>query len=119
MHQNAAGQNIGVVGIPINVGTASTFFGPVISAVIPGQASSATVVVKSLDIAQLLSEGGSLKNFWTYEDSLTTPPCSEGLRWWVSGKTMTVSQAQMDALLGVSDFSARGTQKITAQAVGL
>jgi carbonic anhydrase len=72
-----------------------------------------------LDMAKLLSEGGNLKNYWTYKGSLTTPACSEGLRWWVSGKIMTVTQAQMNSLLNVSDFSSRGQQKINAHAVGV
>lgn len=75
--------------------------------------------MSALSVAAALSEGGDLKSYWTYKGSLTTPVCSEGLRWWVSGKTMTVSQAQMDGILAASDFSARGVQKIKSHNVGV
>ena len=66
-----------------------------------------------------LKEVGNLKNFWTYKGSLTTPPCSEGLRWWVAGKVLEVSDAQMQALLGVSTYSARVEQMVWNHAIGV
>jgi carbonic anhydrase len=64
-----------------------------------------------------LSECGGLSSYWTYKGSLTTPPCSEGLRWWVSGGVMGVSAAQMGELEKVSGFSSRGVQGIQAQSL--
>lgn len=65
-----------------------------------------------------VKEGGNFKSYWTYRGSLTTPPCTEGKRWWVSGKSLTISQEQMDELMLISDESAREVQRIQAHAVG-
>lgn len=38
------------------------------------------------------------RNYYTYSGSLTTPPCSEGVRWFVLKKPVFVSQAAIDHL---------------------
>merc|ERR1712134_234477 len=35
------------------------------------------------------------KNYYTYDGSLTTPPCTEGIRWVVMQSTVTASNAQI------------------------
>lgn len=35
------------------------------------------------------------KNYYTYDGSLTTPPCTEGIRWVVMQSTMSASNAQI------------------------
>merc|ERR1712078_122143 len=35
------------------------------------------------------------KNYYTYDGSLTTPPCTEGIRWVVMQSTMTASNVQI------------------------
>ena len=53
-----------------------------------------------------------LSNFWTYEGSLTTPPCTQGVRWFVSKERMFVSYEDLEQILGVSTFSARPTNPL-------
>lgn len=51
--------------------------------------------IKNIDInsfIQPLLQGG----YWSYNGSLTTPPCSENVRWFVLKQAMTMSQAQLD-----------------------
>ena len=52
------------------------------------------------------------KDFWTYKGSLTTPPCKEGLRWFMAKDIVYISDKQMQELLDVSTFSARPTQPV-------
>lgn len=118
VHTDAAGANAGVLGIPINVGAASAWLAPVLAAQVPGLTSSATVAMTALDMSELISEAGCFKSYYTYSGSLTLPPCTEGLRWWVSSTVMTVSQAQFDAMALVCEASDRGVQDIQDQNVG-
>ncbi|KXS09963.1 carbonic anhydrase [Gonapodya prolifera JEL478] len=55
----------------------------------------------------LLSSGP----FWQYEGSLTTPPCSEGVRWVVANKPLPVDETMLAAVDSLVPFSSRFTQK--------
>lgn len=120
MHTDSSGANSGVIGFPIEVGASSAFWDQILGNVaIPSSTDTATVVeVVDLDMSLLISEVKNLGKYWTYSGSLTTPPCTEGLRWWVSATKLTVSQTQLDELLAVSEFSSRGVQTIKAHNVG-
>ncbi|KAG4438309.1 hypothetical protein IFR05_006196 [Cadophora sp. M221] len=119
VHGDASGTPRGVVGLRINPSTKSSNFIAQFIESTPGHDSSVRTQVDTLDMSLAIKEVGSLKNFWTYKGSLTTPPCSEGLRWWVAGKVLEVSDAQMQALLGVSVYSARVEQMVWNHAIGV
>jgi carbonic anhydrase len=70
-----------------------------------------------LDMMLAVNEVGGVKDYWTYMGSLTTPPCSEGLRWFVAAHPLVVSQEQMVAMLEVSRFSHRVEQSVWLQSV--
>jgi len=36
------------------------------------------------------------KDFWSYDGSLTTPPCTEGIKWSVLKAVQPISQVQLD-----------------------
>ncbi|KAI3528247.1 carbonic anhydrase [Colletotrichum filicis] len=50
--------------------------------------------------------------FWTYRGSLTSPPCHEGIRWFVARQVMFLGVDQMRAILGASTYSARAEQEV-------
>ncbi|KAK6196834.1 hypothetical protein LQW54_011149 [Pestalotiopsis sp. IQ-011] len=66
----------------------------------------------SLDLADALDAVARLDAFHTYEGSLTSPPCAEGLRWFVAARALHVSAAQMQAILAASTYSARTEQMV-------
>ncbi|KPM35724.1 hypothetical protein AK830_g10832 [Neonectria ditissima] len=50
--------------------------------------------------------------FWTYKGSLTSPPCHEGIRWFVARQILFTGVQQMRDILGASTYSARAEQEV-------
>jgi len=63
--------------------------------------------VPRYNVARLLP---SRRSYYTYEGSLTTPPCSEGVRWVVMNTPLQASEEHLDALRALHDGNARPTQ---------
>ncbi|KAM4872896.1 carbonic anhydrase 6 [Thomomys bottae] len=55
----------------------------------PGQTTNLT----DLDILDMLP--GNLYHYYTYHGSLTTPPCTENVRWFVMSDSVKISKAQV------------------------
>ena len=67
--------------------------------------------IESLDFANATEAGNPLENvnlgsflagldmskYWHYDGSFTTPPCTEGVKWWVLREPVKITQAQLDA----------------------
>ena len=49
----------------------------------------------TLDVAPMFA---AKARYWTYAGSLTTPPCSEGVSWFVLEDPQTISAAQLAKL---------------------
>jgi carbonic anhydrase len=49
---------------------------------------------------------------YTYSGSLTTPPCSEGVRWHVMQQPLTLSAEQVAALTAIYDDTNRPVQPL-------
>jgi len=43
------------------------------------------------------------EEFWSYNGSLTTPPCTEGVKWTVMRKVQPISQKQFEDLTALAD----------------
>jgi carbonic anhydrase len=55
--------------------------------------------------------------YYTYDGSLTTPPCSEGVRWIVLKNPITVSQAQVEQHRALFGDTARPVQLLQGRTV--
>jgi carbonic anhydrase len=54
---------------------------------------------KSVKLDDMVNPGGLLpanRAYWTYTGSLTTPPCTEGVRWFIYQQPMSLSRYQLE-----------------------
>lgn len=112
VHRNAAGQ-LAVVGVMLNKGKAN----PLIEEVwqnIPASGKTNTVSDRLIDASGLLP---IRKAYYSYDGSLTTPPCSEGVKWNVFVEPMTISEEQIEAFEKLYQVDARPLQPINGRKV--
>lgn len=68
--------------------------------VMPAQAGEKHEFAERINLKGLLPKH---RDYYRFNGSLTTPPCSEGVRWLVMKEVVTVSKAQIDAFSAVLD----------------
>ena len=68
-----------------------------------------------VDLSRLLPN--DLKHFYTYAGSLTTPPCSEGVAWYVLSEPLSISESQLMRLQGFYKDNFRVTQPLNGRVV--
>jgi carbonic anhydrase len=64
-------------------------------------------------VADMVNPGGFLpadRGYWTYEGSLTAPPCTEGVRWFIFEQDMTISRDQLRAFSALYKVNSRKLQ---------
>lgn len=66
----------------------------------------------SLNLNDVLQTASAFKEFWTYEGSVTSPPCNEGVRWFVARPVLYMSNEQMRNILAASAYSSRPEQMV-------
>ena len=64
---------------------------------------------ESVDLQALLP---SNKLFYSYSGSLTTPPCTEGVKWFVMGKSINMSKEQIQAFTQIFPNNSRPVQPL-------
>jgi carbonic anhydrase len=82
---------------------------------IPATAGETNALPPGMSVTQLLPKEGE---YYRFNGSLTTPPCSEGVRWFVMKKPVTVSKsqiAQFSKAVGVANN--RPIQRVHARSV--
>jgi len=70
-----------------------------------GEVGSSVPAASNFDVRSLLPNGFE-SNYLTYKGSLTTPGCFQSVNWIIAGKTLTVSQEQLDALRSIDSLEA-------------
>lgn len=116
VHKNAKGE-LAVIGILIKKGKENKVLAPVFAAAPKEEGKDPQPVANvTVDIAQLVPAKAP---YYSYPGSLTTPPCSEGVKWFVLENPITASEAQIkqfrDATHG--EDSARPTLPLNARKV--
>jgi carbonic anhydrase len=64
-------------------------------------------------VTDMVNPGGLLpgdRGYWTYMGSLTAPPCTEGVRWFVFEQPITISREQLRAFADLYKINSRPVQ---------
>lgn len=106
--------NLAVLAVMFQAGAAN----PVLEkawAAMPATAGGKAALPAGLSVLQMLPAD---KGYYRFNGSLTTPPCSEGVRWLVLKKPATVSKAQVDQFSKTLGFANnRPIQPVNARPV--
>ena len=112
VHADSNGK-LAVVGVMFKIGPENAFLGKFwndMPATGGGHFDSTTTTINAADL--LPKDGG----YYRFNGSLTTPPCSEGVSWFVMKASQTVSSAQVSSFLAaVGEHNSRPVQPVFAR----
>jgi len=91
VHTNAAGE-IAVVAVMFNVGDENKELANIWEKM-PSEQGKPANITEKVNLAKLLP---AEHNHYRFSGSLTTPPCTEGVRWLVMKQPQTLSEAQLE-----------------------
>jgi carbonic anhydrase len=106
VHKDAGG-TLAVVGVMMELGQSNLALGEVIPHLPESAGDPAQISGIAINARDLLPEHGSYNH---YKGSLTTPPCSEGVNWFVLSKPVQASAAQIARFTAIMGDNARPAQ---------
>lgn len=113
VHKNAKGE-IAVVAVLIHQGAENAFLKPVFDDFpARGKTEQATAGV-SINPGDFLPQD---RGYYTFDGSLTTPPCTEHVRWFVLKHAVTASPGQIEQFAARYPHDARPTQALNGREV--
>ena len=112
VHKSAEGR-LAVVAVLLDAGRESGAWRPIFDN-LPGEVDETRPLPGGVDPARLLPES---RGYYTFVGSLTTPPCSEGVRWFVLKHPVSISQAQLAAFRKLYPHNARPTQPTNGRTI--
>lgn len=112
VHKDAAGR-LAVVGVLFRQGRENAALKAVFDG-LPAREGEKLALAQPLNATDLLPAD---RAYWAFEGSLTTPPCSEGVRWQVLRQPVEVSAAQLRAFRKLYSMNARPVQPLNGRVV--
>lgn len=112
VHKNADGK-LAVVGIMLKEGKPNTALKAVFDN-LPHTEGAKKTLEGNFNVADMLPVE---QGYYKYIGSLTTPPCSEGVRWQVLKQPIEVSKAQINAFRKLYKLNARPVQPLNGRKV--
>lgn len=102
---------IAVVGVMLIEGETDNAAYTSIFGNLPAEQTEADAISPQIEVmtADLLP---AAKTFYTYSGSLTTPPCSQGVRWLLLTEPVAISPAQIEAFSAIFPLNARPVQPL-------
>jgi len=113
VHKDAEGK-LGVVAALIEPGKPNAGFDALLANLPQRAGQTLTVEGLEVDLASLLP---ATRRYWEFEGSLTTPPCSEGVRWMVLTEPVTVSAGSIRQFRRLFPANARPVQPLNGRMV--
>ncbi|MDP8965621.1 MAG: carbonic anhydrase family protein [Cyanobacteriota bacterium] len=113
VHQNSQGK-LAVVGVMIENGAINNDLQTVFASM-PKEEGTKTAM-GTINASNFLPAN---RSYYGYQGSLTTPPCSEGVKWIVLKNPITASQAQIDAFTNIFQVNARPHQDLNGRTIEL
>lgn len=95
VNANAAG-DLAVIGVMLNPTGDNQTLDTLLAASVAATDLHDTVLLKDFDINALLPKNSP---YYHYSGSLTTPPCSEQVQWYVMGEPLAVSQQEITTMM--------------------
>ena len=108
VHADAQGK-LAVVGVLLKDGSANKLIDTIWSHIPAKPGPEEKLDNVSINIANLLPAD---RGYYTFPGSLTTPPCSEGVTWFVLKKQTTISEEQAKAFGKIYPMNARPIQPL-------
>ncbi|MDN0082316.1 carbonic anhydrase family protein [Crenobacter sp. SG2305] len=112
VHRNAQGE-LAVVAVLFQLGHDNQALDPLL-AKLPEQPGTTHTLPTPFDPATLLP---AKRDYYAYTGSLTTPPCSEGVRWRVLKQPVELSERQLAALQRLYPMNARPVQPLNGRTI--
>ncbi len=120
VHQNSKHELL-VVGVFLKLGASNGYLASLLNAPQFQSLSKEIEPVVQLNPALLIpaSFQANAKRYFTYQGSLTTPPCAEGVTWVMAQDPVELSAAELKLFKDqVNNFNSRGLQKRDERALG-
>lgn len=111
VHQDPRSGNLAVVGVLLVEGAKNAAYAPVFDN-LPAEVGEPLAQGAALSLEAMLPES---RAFYTYQGSLTTPPCSEIVRWLVLDAPLQLSAEQIAAFAAIYAGNARPTLPLGAR----
>lgn len=111
VHRDADG-NLAVVGVMLTEGETDNAAFAAVFDNLPAEESEVETLEATISAADMLPETAT---YFTYSGSLTTPPCSEGVRWLVMQEPVALGGAQIEAFSAIFELNARPVQSVNAR----
>jgi len=113
VHKNDAGQ-LAVVSVLFDQGRENVMLQPVWMNLQDHAGPEQSLPELKIDAAQMLPQA---RGYYTFEGSLTTPPCSEGVRWFVLKQPVELSKSQVAQFTRIFHSNARPVQPLNDRIV--
>ncbi len=114
MVHKSAGGKLAVVAVFIEEGAHNAAFDPIWSSLPKQKGVETHYPAVKVDVDRLLP---TTRTSYRYDGSLTTPPCSEGVRWIVMTTPIQLSADQIKAFTGLIRDNNRPTQPLNGRSV--
>lgn len=112
VHQSDNG-DLAIIGLMIENGRENEILDSIWS-VIPFETIDVAISVQNVDLSKILPD---MKSVYYYEGSLTTPPCTEGVKWFLFEQPIELSNKQIEMFVNIFKQNNRPLQQLNDREV--